>query len=94
MSDKSRNFVVSFRGAGNTIKTAVHIMKLYFIQDEKHWMSEELFKNPEQAIEKSQTLLGRKPWEDTQYFDIYEVDTKIMMINSHLRVTRTGHIDI
>lgn len=90
MSDNCCNFVASNRGAGNTIKTAVTHMKLYFAIDNTGYVSCACRKTLNEIIEVCKNRLSRPAFSDSTHFVVWEADSKYDSCNARRCVRRDG----
>lgn len=90
MSDNCCTFVVSFRGAGNTIKTAVTPMKLYFAKDNTGYVSVACHKTLAEMVVRCKNLLNRPAFSDSTHFVVYEADSRLESVNARRCVRRDG----
>lgn len=74
MSDNCCTFVVLFRGAGNTIKTAVTPMNLYLITDSDGWTDCYCYTSAAEAMDAANDLFARDAWANTLTMKVHKLN--------------------
>lgn len=90
MSDNCRTFVVSLRGAGNTIKTAVTHMKLYFAIDDTGYVSCATRRTLNEIIDVCKNRLTMPAFQDVESFIVWEADSVMESCKPRRCVRRDG----
>lgn len=91
MSDNCCTFVVSNRGAGNTIKTAVTHMYLYLITDSDGWVDWDCYTSADKAISNAKVLIMRKEWDNTQHMKVLKLNSRTHTCTRLALVRRGEH---